>query len=450
MKSICFVTNYKKTFFFEEIAKKLKKNDTPVYWIVLNKMLYDFLISEGYKEHQLLLINKSACDVTNKEVGEYKLNELICKDRALKYYKNWSYQYLTNIQKPILDFLKVNDIRFVFGETTYGHEILISRIINDDNHSLNCVYLNPMNVRIPTGRFTFLSDEFQSTIYNRINIPLTEPIKEVSIERPLESVKVQKLVSSSLKLSSKIKRLGRFFSLINLEKDDPSISPTDFIARLKKGTREELNRITYFFVKRHSSDVLANKNFVIYTLHKQPEASIDVVGRYYDDQYQNIFNIWRFIPESWYIVVKEHNNAIGDRGYAFFRKLSKLKNLILIHENENSHDLIKKAQAIFSISGSIAYEAAILGKPAFLMSDIFFDLHPNCYRITLEDFRKTKNIEDLIEAKKNEKKVLNFTEYLYSRSFPGLISDPLTNPDCMKSENIDVVAKAFLDVISLN
>jgi hypothetical protein len=447
MKNICFVSNYKKTFFFEEIAKNLKKEGVNIYWIVLNTMLYDFLLEQGYDKAHLLLINKSCKDLSNPPVGEYKLNELVCSDRALKYY-SWSYSYLTNIQKPLLDFIKNNGINYIFGETTYAHEILVTRIIKDTSHNLNCVYLNPMNVRIPTGRFTFLADEFQSVIYDKINSPIEGPLPELSAERPLESIKVEKLVNKSLKTTGKIKRIGRFFSLVNLEKDDPSISPTDFFARLKKGIAEELNRITYFFVKTENASVTEGKNFVIYTLHKQPEASIDVVGRYYDDQYTNIFNIWRFIPADWFIVVKEHNNAIGDRGYFFFKKIKKLRNLILVNENENSHELIKKSRAVFSVSGSIAYEAALFGKPAFLMSSIFFYIHPKCLKIDLDDLRNNGSIYDLLKKAEDKKELFNFKEYIYNKSFPGLISDPLTNPDCMSPTNIELVSIAFLGIIN--
>jgi hypothetical protein len=446
MKNICFVSNYKKTFFFEAIAAELKKEGVTIYWIVLNRMLYDFLLQQGYDRSQLLLINKDYRNIPSAPVGEYKLNELVWSDRALKYY-SWSYDYLVNIQKPLLDFVKRNAISHIFGETTYAHEVLITRILKDPGHELNCIYLNPMTTRIPTDRFIFLADEFQSTIYDKINSGAIEPLPELSPARPLESIKVQKLVNQSLKPASKIRRIGRFFSLANLQKDDPSISPTDFFARLKKGITEEMNRITYFFIRTENASVTEGKDFVIYTLHKQPEASIDVVGRYYDDQYANIFNIWRFIPADWYIVVKEHNNAIGDRGYGFFRKLKKMKNLILLNENEDSHELIKKSRAVFSVSGSIAYEAALYGKPAFLFSPVFFSIHPKCIKIGLDDFRDKESIYDLLKKAADKKELFNFKEYIYNKSFLGLISDPLTNPDCMLPENINIVAKAFLIII---
>ena len=223
MKNICFITNFKKTFFFEAIAKDLKKRDVDVFWIVLNKKLYTYLLGCGYTSDKLILINKEFINKQAEPIGEYKLTELICKDRVLKYYKTWPYNFLKYIQQPIVDFLKNNQIQFVFGEMTYAHEILIYRMIKDTNNRLNCVFLNPMNVRMPSDRFTFLADEFQSSIYEKINNSTDVSERRLSVERTPESIKVEKLVNKALKFQSKLKRLVRFFTMENLEKDDPSL-----------------------------------------------------------------------------------------------------------------------------------------------------------------------------------------------------------------------------------
>src|SRR5690606_34307589 len=112
------------------IGQEIQKQGGKVYWIVLNKKLYNYLLPI-YGSEQLILINKEIGSINNKKIGEYKLNELVFVDRALKYYGNWGYDFLKNIQKPIYDFIKDNSISFIFGETTYAHEVLIHRITRD-------------------------------------------------------------------------------------------------------------------------------------------------------------------------------------------------------------------------------------------------------------------------------------------------------------------------------
>lgn len=445
MKNICFITNYKKTFFFKALAEKLAEKGHSVYWIVLNQKLYDYL-SPNFGPNQLLLINKIQGSLTNEAIGEFKLNELVAVDRALKYYGDWGYEYLINIQRPIYDFIKNNNISYIFGETTYAHEVLINRITRS-RKELECTFLHPQTIRIPGYHFTFLKDEFQSEIYENVTFDTYQNGKVIEVSRPTESVLVEKMVKKSMGLWSKFKRGIRFFTLENLERDDPSISPTTLKGRLQKGFTEEWNRITYPFIKTSSFEEIEGKQYVLFTLHKQPEASVDVVGRYYDDQFKIIQSIWRILPAGYYMVVKEHTNAIGDRSLSFFKKVKKLRNVILADETINSHRLILGCKAVFSISGSIAYEAALYGKPAFLFADIFFDQLQNCQKVTFETFRKVGSFDELLtsweEQRTQKMNVEAFSKYLLTHSAKGLISDPLTDAKCMEDENIANVASAF-------
>lgn len=449
MKNICFISNYKKTYFFDAIGKQILDSGGNVYWIVLNQKLFDFL-EPIYGAERLLLINKNAEKEVSDKVGEYKLNELVSVDRALKYYGEWSYRYLKHIQRPIYDFIKSNNISFIFGETTYAHEVMIHRIVNDKTE-LNCKYLHPQTIRIPAYHFTFLEDEFQSKIYQEVKFDTYKEGTLIEIQKPTESVIVEKMVSKSMSPLSKVLRAKRFFTQENMELDDPSISPTNLSGRFDKGVSEESNRLTYPLIQTSSYDDIKGKKFVVYTLHKQPEASVDIVGRYYDDQLVNVRNIWRILPDDWYLVVKEHTNAIGDRSVVFFRKIKNLRNVILANEKINSHQLILDSQAVFSVSGSIAYEAGLLNKPAFIFVSMFFDRLEGINHITLETLRKTGNIHELLalsESNKDKKMdVKQFSRYLLSLSSKGLISDPVTDIKCMSEENIQNVSNAFLRII---
>jgi hypothetical protein len=449
MKTICFIGNYKKTFFFDAVAKELKKEGIHICWIVMNQAQFDFL-APTYGKGNLLLLNRKTGSIQSEKIGEYKINELVSVDRALKYYGEWGYQFIENIQKPVYEFVKKNNIQFVFGETTYAHEVMIMRMLKDKT-DLNCVYLHPQTIRIPGYHFTFLEDEFQSKIYEQFNSDSYTQGFKIELAKPTESILVEKRVSKSLSLVSKLKRFTRFFSLPNIDKDDPSITPVPALPRFKKAFTEEWNRVIYKFVKTESYQDFEGKKFVIYTLHKQPEASVDVVGRYYDDQYINIQNIWRILPSDWYLVVKEHTNAIGDRSFGFFKKVKKLRHVILANEHINSHRLIGDSEAIFTVSGSIAYEAALSGKPAFMFVPIFFNKHENIHRITLDTLRATNNMFELLEdwqrSKVSKLPIEAFSKYLLSHSAKGLISDPLTDARCMQKENIQDVSNAFIKLI---
>lgn len=447
MTNICFVSNFQKTFFFEEIAVQLKEKGYNVFWFCFDSKMHNHL-SENFSSKNILLLSKKIISENVKPVGDFKLNELVNGDRFLRHQEEWAYNYLKSIQLPSYNFIKDNSIEFVFGEVTHSHEILIHRMVNSFPN-LKCVYIQPQSVRIPNKRFFFLQDEFQSKIYRDdvINNDLWEDdYSLIKAVRPRRVAQVDGDVKKELSITGKLGRLKRFFTQQNIQKDLPSQIENKF-KRSKIAIREEYNKLMYSFVKTEGLEVLEEKNFVVYTLHMQPEASVDVVGVYYDNQLQNIKNIWRILPHDWYIVIKEHSNAIGNRSYQFFKQFCSLENSILLHEKVDSHIIIDKSQAIFTVSGTIAYEASLKGKPAFTFGDIFFNKLENCMKISLETFRKVKNINDLFEKLERENKeklsIEEYSKYLYQRSFNGIVDAPVNSEDWYDKNNIKKVADAF-------
>ncbi len=94
------------------------------------------------------------CDGVKKTRSYYS-------DRVLRYEPAFGEAYLKSIQKSYYEFIKQNNIRFVFGEMTWAHEVLMSCITHKCSE-LSCQYLKPHTIRIPTGRFAFFKDEFES------------------------------------------------------------------------------------------------------------------------------------------------------------------------------------------------------------------------------------------------------------------------------------------------
>ena len=70
---------------------------------------YNFL-KMYYPESNILLINRQYCSIESSPIDDYKIYELIYGDRVFSYdIKNGS-KFLTNIQKPIYDFISRNNI----------------------------------------------------------------------------------------------------------------------------------------------------------------------------------------------------------------------------------------------------------------------------------------------------------------------------------------------------
>ncbi|WP_275628928.1 hypothetical protein [Pseudomonas sp. 273] len=307
--------------------------------------------------------------------------------------------------------------------------------------------MNPHTIRIPSDRFAFFTDEFQSKIF--------EIEKETSIHTTPTEIKVSApdylqlnntLLKKSRTFNHRAKKLYNFITRWKKDFNDPTLT-TSHLRTLTKRIKEELNKELYRFIPRKKFDEsIRNEKYVLLTLHKQPEASIDVIGRYYEDQEANITNISRSLPDNWKLLIKEHTNAIGDRSIFFFTRLLRDPAIVLIDENESSLNIIENAQLVITVSGTVAYEAAMKGIPSATFADTFFNKLGLCKKLTLEDLRNS-DIPELIEhIKESESKSHEFKNWILRNSFEGIISDPISNPKCITSHNIEKVSDAILTV----
>lgn len=449
LQSICFISNFDKTYFFDAIAKKLQSIGFNISWIVVNEKLNRYLL-EQYSPESILLLNKSYVHKTSEPVDDFRLNELVYGDRVLKHYKDEGIKFLTNIQRPIHDFFKNRNIQWVVGEVTWAHEILVHRLTKGCKE-LDCVFLNPHTIRIPNGRYSFFLDEFQSIIYEKSDDAASELHRrddiivnstEFTVEKPDYLVLNDKILKKNRLFSSRLSRIWRFITKENFDPLDPTLVP-DRIIQCKLRITEEFNKEMYLFVRRTSLTKLQQVPYVFLGLHKQPEASIDVIGRYHENQLQNIFDLWRILPHGWKLVIKEHTNAIGDRSITgFYNRIKSMPNVIIVDEKADSHELIKKSQLVVTVSGTVAYEAALLGVPSATLGPVFFNKISSCINISSQSF-KDIDIVKLSQNKVECGELDKFKEWLIGNSFEGIISDPGSNIECMTERNIESISKCL-------
>jgi len=444
---ICFLANFSKTYFFHEIVSELSKQyAVQVFWIVTNSTLFDFL-KNHYPAAQLLLINKDQLNSASEAVGDYKINELIYGDRVLRHDKLEGQKWLTAIQHPIYNFIQQQKIQYIFGEITWAHEVLIHRMCRQ-NSELNCVFLNPHVVRLPNDRFAFFEDERQSVIY-KPDRPEKFFDQILKVKKPDYLHINDRRLKKANSISGRVDRIRRFLTNENIDKKDPTILANGK-ARFRTRSLEEFYKETYKLIKREPFEKFKEQPYIFVGLHKQPEASVDVFGRYAEDQYQNIVNIWRVLPPGWKLLVKEHTNAIGDRKPSFYNDLAALPNVHFVDEQTDSYQLIRGAKAVVTITGTIALEAALMEVPALTFAPVFFNQLNSCHHLTLSDLSSCSSIIDLIkEIRSRQDNRLTFTNFLLNHSFVGTFSDPVSNENILEPKNIKNITKAFAQVLQL-
>lgn len=190
----------------------------------------------------------------------------------------------------------------------------------------------------------------------------------------------------------------------------------DYSSRSFQTTSRLLKRLVY---KYDSLSSLDSKSIVFFPLHFEPEAILNYFAEEYQNQVFTIESIARSIKIDQYLVVKEHPQQKGVLLDKRFRDLkNKMPNLIILPAEINSFDVIKKSDAIVTLTSTAAWEAVILGKPVFVLGKIFFDQCPGVTRI--DNIVHFKNeIRKKSYSIPDKEAVLSFTAKMISKFQKG-------------------------------
>lgn len=129
--------------------------------------------------------------------------------------------------------------------------------------------------------------------------------------------------------------------------------------------------------------------FIFYPLHFEPEVSLQVLGKPYQNQIEVIRNLAMAAPVNMKIVVKEHPRSLGFRPFSYYKKLFEIPNVYIVNPFLNSHEIIPYSTIVAVITGTIGFEAAILKKPVLTFGLAPYNLLPDSM------VRKITNLNDI-------------------------------------------------------
>ncbi len=142
--------------------------------------------------------------------------------------------------------------------------------------------------------------------------------------------------------------------------------------------------------------------FVFFPLHFEPEVSIQVFGRPYQNQIELVRNLALALPPGMCVLVKEHPRSIGFRPYAYYRKLLEIPNVRLVEPRLSTHAVIRHAQMVAVISGSTGLEAAICGKPVLTFGCPTYNVLPQSIVRQVRDiYRLGIDVRELLESRES-------------------------------------------------
>lgn len=452
---IAFVVNHEKTKFFLEVARGLTQSyGITSFWISPSRYWKQWLITQGVPESLILdttnvvMQAKMARRAHPLAPEKVRLAQVIMADRILRTRdRSFAFAYLSLLYDEVRSFLEQNNIQIVFGEATWAVELIAAEAAK----SIGSLYARVETVRIPYDRFSFFEGIGQRRQLGPISTDSNVMSDARQLYRKFRERPFRPKYYSMNNSKGPIPKdwLSQVQKFALMDKCDaglcltrPSVRSVCWERLVYQG-RRALRAGSRHFVSQIDPEV----PFVLYALHRQPEASIDVLGAFYSNQIELIRNIARALPGGRCLYVKEHPNCIGERDRGFYRQIAGIPGVSLVSPYVDTFQLIKKASAVITVSGTIAFEAGLLGIPAFTFAEMFFGEIPLVRRI--DSFEV---LSDLLGAgcdrSFSEEEIIEAYARILARSYTGIISDPRSDPECMNPHNLALVTNAFGKMIA--
>jgi hypothetical protein len=157
----------------------------------------------------------------------------------------------------------------------------------------------------------------------------------------------------------------------------------------------DIKRQILFRVNRYFETPVENETYVYMPLHLIPESSTFVKAPFFIDELNIIQQVSKSLPIGWKLYVKEHQSMVGERSLKFYREIKKIPNVRLVSFNyyRDPKPWIEKAKGVITITGTSAYEAALLGKKSIVFGDVPFNMISSISRV-----RSYEELPELLAA----------------------------------------------------
>ena len=182
------------------------------------------------------------------------------------------------------------------------------------------------------------------------------------------------------------------------------------------------------------SEIQIYRTSVYVPLHYSPEATVDY---WCDDKKwafyeQSVIDVIRKSDRNVQFIVKEHPAMYGKRNINFYKALSAMPNVQIIHPYENSNQLLRELWNVLVYTGSVGVEALLRGKKVFTVSENYYSgISSNIVKV--DQIRETELVGEKLEHD-NE----NFMHCLLSGMFQG---SSTAGRDIDKSDLAEIAAE---------
>jgi hypothetical protein len=185
--------------------------------------------------------------------------------------------------------------------------------------------------------------------------------------------------------------------------------------------------------------------FGYFPLQMQPEATTSLMAPAFLDQVGTAEAIARSLPLGWKLYVKEHPMMLGARPSRYYARLRDTPNIRVIDPSVVSHSLVASAKMVFTMTGTAAWEASVMGTPAITFAPTPFDGSHSVRRMTDSLDRLPQVIRDLLEER-TPAAAYSPLDYLVAaqrHSFAGDTIAYTNTPDHLEQADVERIVDAL-------
>ncbi|MFN4310061.1 MAG: hypothetical protein ACK4FK_05650 [Ferrovibrio sp.] len=144
-----------------------------------------------------------------------------------------------------------------------------------------------------------------------------------------------------------------------------------------RNPRQAARTRTFFRGRYVRQADLTAMRYVFFPLHTEPEVSLLVYGRPYVNQIEILRMLAISLPADTVLVVKEHPWMVGKRSLSAYEKMLNIPRVRFADPALEARTLVQHAELVAVVTGSVALEAAMLGKPVITFGDCPYNLLPD-------------------------------------------------------------------------
>lgn len=435
---ILFIENRYRTLFWREMAKALIDDGHQVRFIVQNHY-FKRSPEEGGNLDFIIPYPKS---LTGKNQNP-KNEPLILSDRNVNYFMHPDtahYDYYREYLGKILEEFKPE---VVFGESTAFHELITIDICKERA----IPYLHPSTTRYPSGRFSFYKYDTLTPFGGSGELMPETEAKDIIGAIVDRTTKPDYMRMKKPTLSSKVKRLKELAEhSMAFYRGEHYNTPSPFVKRkIEKRKEGIIKRWDELAAGRMAQ--LDNESFkILYPMHMQPEANLDVWGRPYRNQLLTIRGILENIPSDTFLIVKPNPKSKYELTDELLDFIMRNPRIIPVVHPTPMERVLKVTDLVVTVTGTIAIECILSNKPVVTLVNTLNNTNENC--IFIDSLSKVGSYVYMVKQGKfpkiDESKKIEFFNLLNRTGFKGLPYESYLSD----AQNVENCIKAFRHVIN--